>query len=80
MEHMDNFEEKYQELYKKFNFRLDMCSKEINGLILISIDEIIKSIKLVDPNNDSGLIGFWNNLKLYIEKNDTERKSRRFIS
>ena len=65
---MDNFEEKYQELYKKFNFRLDMCSKEINGLILISIDEIIKSIKLVDPNNDSGLIGFWNNLKSFINE------------
>jgi len=65
---MDNFEEKYQELYKKFNFRLDMCTKEINGLILISIDEIIKSIKLVDPNNDSGLIGFWNNLKSFINK------------
>ena len=30
-------------------------------------------IKLVDPNNNSGLIGFWNNVKLYIEKNGTKR-------
>jgi hypothetical protein len=80
MEHMDNIEDKYKELYKKFDFRWDIGPDEINGLILISIDEIINSIKLVDPYNNSGLIGFWSNLKLYIEKNDTERKSRRFSS
>ena len=65
---MDNIEEKYKELYKKFDFRWDIPPQEINKLILISINEIINSIKLVDPNNDSGLIGFWNNIKLYIKK------------
>ena len=59
---------KYKELYEKFNFRWDIPPQEINGLMLISINEIINSIKLVDPNNTSGLIGFWNDVKLYIEK------------
>jgi hypothetical protein len=65
---MDNIEDKYKELYKKFDFRWDIGPNEINGLMLISINEIINSIKLVDPNNTSGLIGFWNDVKLYIEK------------
>lgn len=65
---MDNIEDKYKELYEKFNFRWDIPPQEINGLMLISINEIINSIKLVDPNNTSGLIGFWNDVKLYIEK------------
>jgi hypothetical protein len=65
---MDNIEDKYKELYEKFNFRWDIPPQEINGLMLISINEIINSIKLIDPNNTSGLIGFWNDVKLYIEK------------
>ena len=36
-------------------------------IALLTVNEMINSIKLIDPNNDSGLIGFWNNVKLYIE-------------
>jgi hypothetical protein len=34
---------------------------------LITINNTINVIKLTDPNNDTGLIGFWNNVRLIIE-------------
>ena len=47
--------------------------RTIKKLSLATVTQTINIIKLVDPNNNSGLIGFWNNVKLYIEKNGTER-------
>lgn len=37
-------------------------------IALLMVNEMINSIKLIDPNNNSGLIGFWNDVKIYIEK------------
>jgi hypothetical protein len=73
-------EEKGEQLIRKFytfglnNIPFQSYSwHECKEQSLIAVDEIINSIKLIDPNNNSGLIGFWNNVKLYIEKNGTKR-------
>ena len=35
---------------------------------LIAINQTMTTIKAIDPNNNSGWLGFWNDIKLYIEK------------
>ncbi len=47
--------------------RWDICPETAKQCALVAVNQTINSIKLIDPNNDSGLIGFWNNVKLYIE-------------
>lgn len=49
-------------------FFLDIYPKMTKQYYLVTINQIIISLLLIDKNNDSGLIGFWNDLKLYIEK------------
>lgn len=47
---------------------MNIYSEMTKQYYLMFINQIITSLLLIDKNNDSGLIGFWNDLKLYIEK------------
>jgi hypothetical protein len=48
-----------------YHYQMEHMVKQIN---LFYINQTINYLKLVDPNNNTGLIGFWNNIKLHIEK------------
>jgi hypothetical protein len=70
-----NPEEKADELIRKFyTFGLNNTPfqsyswYECKEQSLIAVDEIINTMKMFDPHNNSGLVGFWNNVKLHIEK------------
>lgn len=72
-----NVEEKSNELIKRFNpftytavhsHKTPYEYADAIQCTLVAVNEIISALKLMDPNNTSGLIGFWNDVKLYIEK------------